>query len=89
MILASYIGSFFMAGAFLAIGSCVSALTKNQVIAFVLAPLFPFLLAASTSSACALAMGGSSVVSWAASWAETETDSSGKAAEAMASSLNL
>ncbi len=35
VILASYIGSFLMAGAFLAIGSCVSALTRNQVIAFV------------------------------------------------------
>jgi ABC-2 type transport system permease protein len=36
VILASYIGSFLMAGGFLAIGSCISALTKNQVIAFVL-----------------------------------------------------
>ena len=36
MILASYIGSFLMAGAYLAIGGCISALTKNQVIAFVL-----------------------------------------------------
>ena len=32
---AGYLGSFLMAGGFLAIGSCVSALTKNQVIAFV------------------------------------------------------
>ena len=37
VIFASYIGSFVMAGAFLAIGSCVSALTKNQVIAFIVA----------------------------------------------------
>lgn len=36
VILASYIGSFLMAGAFLAIGSCMSAITRNQVIAFVL-----------------------------------------------------
>ncbi len=35
VILASYIASFLMAGAFLAIGACLSALTKNQVIAFV------------------------------------------------------
>ncbi len=35
VIFASYIGSFLMAGGFLAIGSCMSALTKNQVIAFV------------------------------------------------------
>lgn len=36
VILASYLGSLLMAGAFLAIGSCVSALTRNQVVAFVL-----------------------------------------------------
>lgn len=35
VIFAGYVGSFLMAGAFLAIGSCVSCLTKNQVIAFV------------------------------------------------------
>ena len=35
VILASYVGSLLMAGAFLAIGACVSALTRNQVIAFV------------------------------------------------------
>ncbi len=36
VIAASYIGSLLMAGGFLAIGSCMSALTKNQVIAFIL-----------------------------------------------------
>lgn len=35
VILAGYLGSLLMAGAFLSIGSCVSALTRNQVIAFV------------------------------------------------------
>ncbi len=35
-ILAGYMGSFLMAGGFLAIGSCMSALTKNQVIAFII-----------------------------------------------------
>lgn len=35
VIVASYLGSLLMAGGFLAIGSCMSALTKNQVIAFV------------------------------------------------------
>ena len=44
VILASYFGSFLMAGAFLAIGSCVSALTKNQVIAFIVAATICFLL---------------------------------------------
>jgi ABC-2 type transport system permease protein len=43
VILASYVASFLMAGAFLAIGSCVSALTKNQVIAFILAAVVCFL----------------------------------------------
>jgi ABC-2 type transport system permease protein len=35
-IFAAYVGSLLMAGAFLAIGSCMSALTHNQVIAFIL-----------------------------------------------------
>lgn len=35
VILAGYIGSLLMAGGFLAIGTCMSALTKNQVIAFI------------------------------------------------------
>ncbi|MBT5203761.1 MAG: ABC transporter permease subunit [Gammaproteobacteria bacterium] len=35
VILASYIGSWFMAGGFLAIGSCTSALSKSQIIAFI------------------------------------------------------
>ena len=39
VIVASYLGSLFMAGAYLAIGSCFSAMTKNQVIAFVLTAL--------------------------------------------------
>jgi ABC-2 type transport system permease protein len=43
VILTSYLGSFLMAGAFLAIGSCVSALTKNQVIAFIVAAVICFL----------------------------------------------
>jgi ABC-2 type transport system permease protein len=44
VILASYFGSFLMAGAFLAIGSCISALTKNQVVAFIVAATVCFLL---------------------------------------------
>lgn len=46
-IFAAYIGSFLMAGGFLAIGSCLSALTRNQVIAFVITVVvcFGFLLA--------------------------------------------
>lgn len=45
-ILAGYIGSWLMAGGMLAIGSCMSALTRNQVIAFILSVVacFIFLL---------------------------------------------
>ena len=45
-IMAAYVGSFLMAGGFLAIGACLSATTKNQVIAFVLTVVacFGFLL---------------------------------------------
>jgi ABC-2 type transport system permease protein len=46
-ILAAYIGSFLLAGAFLAIGACLSAATRNQVIAFIFTVVvcFGFLLA--------------------------------------------
>ena len=45
-IFAAYIGSLLLAGGFLAIGSCMSALTRNQVIAFILSVVvsFAFLL---------------------------------------------
>jgi ABC-2 type transport system permease protein len=50
VILSGYIGSWLMAGAFLAIGAAISALTKNQVIAFVLAAVVCFLLTVAGSS---------------------------------------
>ncbi|HLT76855.1 MAG TPA: ABC transporter permease [Ferrovibrio sp.] len=43
VIVAGYVGSLLMAGAYLAIGSCLSAVTKNQVIAFVLSVLVCFI----------------------------------------------
>ena len=43
VILASYIGSFLMAGGYLSIGACISAMTKNQVIAFVVSVVVCFL----------------------------------------------
>jgi ABC-2 type transport system permease protein len=46
-ILAAYCGSLLMAGGFLAVGSCLSAATRNQVIAFIVTAilcLFVFLL---------------------------------------------
>ncbi len=49
VILASYIASFLMAGAFLAIGASLSALTKNQVIAFVVTATVCFLFTVSGS----------------------------------------
>jgi ABC-2 type transport system permease protein len=42
-ILAGYVGSFFVAGGFMAIGSCMSALTKNQVVSFVISVTVCFL----------------------------------------------
>jgi ABC-2 type transport system permease protein len=44
VILASYIGSFLMAGAYLSIGACISATTNNQVIAFIVSVVVCFLL---------------------------------------------
>ena len=43
VILASYIASWLMAGAFLAVGACISAMTKNQVIAFVVTAALAFI----------------------------------------------
>jgi ABC-2 type transport system permease protein len=47
VIVAAYAGSWLLAGGFLAVGACLSAATRNQVIAFVTAALigFVFLLA--------------------------------------------
>ncbi|MDH5231077.1 MAG: ABC transporter permease subunit [Gammaproteobacteria bacterium] len=42
IILTSYFGSLLMAGAFLAVGSCISATTRNQVIAFIIAVVICF-----------------------------------------------
>jgi ABC-2 type transport system permease protein len=44
VILISYFGSWLMAGAFLALTSCLSALTKNQVIAFIISSISGFVL---------------------------------------------
>lgn len=51
VIAAGYIGSLMMAGAYIAIGSCLSAFTKNQVIAFVITITVCFLFTAGGSSA--------------------------------------
>jgi ABC-2 type transport system permease protein len=44
IIASSYFGSWLMAGALLALSSCISALTKSQVIAFVIAVVIGILL---------------------------------------------
>lgn len=44
VILAGYLGSVLMAGAFLAIGSCLSAATRSQIIAFILTVVVCLLL---------------------------------------------
>lgn len=59
VIIAGYLGSWLMAGGFLAIGSCMSAITRNSVIAFIL-----------TVSVCFLfvVMGSPIVLSAFSSW---------------------
>jgi ABC-2 type transport system permease protein len=49
VILAAYIGSWLLSGAFLSIGICMSALTKNQVVAFILAIVVCFIFVVSGS----------------------------------------
>ena len=44
VIVAAYFGSLMMAGGFLAIGSCVSATTNNQVIAFIITVVICFVV---------------------------------------------
>ena len=44
VIVAGYLGSWLMAGAFLAIGACISTLTRSQVVAFILTALACVLL---------------------------------------------
>ena len=47
VILAGYVGSLLMAGGYLAIGGCVSATTRNQVVAFVIGVLVCFMFTVS------------------------------------------
>lgn len=49
VIAAGYVGCLLVAGAYLAVGAAMSAMTKNQVIAFVLAVAVCFLFAAAGS----------------------------------------
>ena len=44
IIVAGYLGSWLMAGTFIAIGACLSALTRSQVVAFILTALVCVLL---------------------------------------------
>jgi ABC-2 type transport system permease protein len=67
VIFISYIGSWLMAGAFLALTSCLSTLTKNQVIAFIISSISGFIL---VMAGFGLVL--SAVRSWAPIWI-TET----------------
>lgn len=58
VILASYLGSFLLAGALLAIGGAVSAATRNQVIAFVVTAAIAFVLIAAGSQVVEGALAG-------------------------------
>jgi ABC-2 type transport system permease protein len=50
IIAAAYFGSWLMAGAYLSIGMCMSALTKNQVVAFILSVVVCFVFVVSGSN---------------------------------------
>ena len=70
VILISYVGSWLLAGAFLALTSCLSALTKNQVIAFIISSISGFVLIMAGFNLVL-----SAVRSWSPNWI-TETISS-------------
>src|SRR6184192_4102762 len=63
VILASYIGSWLMAGAMLAVGACISAMTKNQIIAFVVTAALVFVFTVAGSPIVLGAFQG-----WAPEW---------------------
>ncbi len=63
VILISYIGSWLMAGCFLSLTSCLSMLTKNQVIAFIISTISCFIM---VMAGFGLVL--SSVRSWAPMW---------------------
>ena len=67
VIFISYLTSWLMAGAFLALTSCLSTLTKNQVIAFIISSISGFILIMAGFSLVL-----STVRSWAPIWI-TET----------------
>lgn len=60
VIFLSYVGSFLMAGGFVAVASCLSAFTKSQVISFVLGATFCFLF---------VAIGSPLILNFAGDWA--------------------
>ncbi|HHX34257.1 MAG TPA: ABC transporter permease subunit [Gammaproteobacteria bacterium] len=62
-ILTGYIGSWLLVGAYLSVGSCMSALAKNQVIAFILTVSLCFLFVVSGFSLVLDAFSG-----WAPQW---------------------
>ncbi len=62
-ILTGYFGSWLLVGAYLSVGSCMSALAKNQVIAFILTVSLCFLFVVSGFSLVLDAFNG-----WASQW---------------------
>ena len=58
VILMSYFASFLIAGTFLSVGSCLSACTKSQIVAFVLTMMACILLTFLGSDALANALSG-------------------------------
>src|SRR5690554_7272354 len=62
-ILTGYLGSWLLVGAYLSVGSCMSALAKNQVIAFILTVSLCFLFVVSGFSLVLDVFNG-----WAPQW---------------------
>ncbi|MCK9533203.1 MAG: ABC transporter permease subunit [Pseudomonas sp.] len=62
-ILTGYVGSWLLAGAYLSVGSCMSALAKNQVIAFILTVSLCFIFVLSGFALVLDAFNG-----WAPQW---------------------
>lgn len=63
VILAAYLGSWLMAGTYLAVGSCLSAATANQVVAFILTVVICFALVIAGFPTVLTALKG-----WAPGW---------------------
>jgi hypothetical protein len=85
VVLTGYLGCLLVAGAYLAIGAAISALTRNQVIAFVLAVAACFLFAAAGSPVVTEFLSANLPWSWRTSRAASRSTSASPASPAASS----